>query len=193
MKSKDKRRSITYNNSSNEENVDNVASETRILGGDAFRVNHYSGGSAVRFIAWKKRSSFVLPMLLGSLPSLFLMDLYLNGAFLVTSFSTWIKLFLLVLVLFVCYRLSRVRYQSILVIFGIGVQLETGFMFGNHKTFIEKSRIISTLIYDNMTYLELIPTLCLVVEDERSLIVPFSEFRIPMEKNIALYNTIKMV
>ncbi|KAH8741608.1 PIG-H [Cryptosporidium ryanae] len=166
---------------------------TRIFNNSVFKINYYNGNSAVKFIASKRRSNFIFPILMVTLSSYFIVDLYLNGSFLVTSFLTWIKLLLFVVIFIIYYRLTRIRYQSMLIIFGIGVQLETGFIFGNYKTFIEKSNIISTLIYDNMTYMELMPTLCLIVKDEKSLIIPFSEFRIPMEKNITLYNTIKMV
>ncbi|KAH7648571.1 multi-pass transmembrane [Cryptosporidium bovis] len=181
------------NKNINIDNSDKKNEMTRIFSDNIFRIDYYNGNSAVKFIASKRKSNFIFPILVGSLSSYFLMDLYLNGGLSINSFSTWIKLLLFVIVFFIYYKLTRIRYQSILIIFGIGIQLETGFIFGNYKTFIEKSNIISTLIYDNMTYMELMPTLCLIVKDEKSLIIPFSEFRIPMEKNITLYNTIKMV
>ncbi|KAK6589912.1 multi-pass transmembrane [Cryptosporidium xiaoi] len=186
----------TNSNGNKNINIDNSDKKNEMIGifnDNIFRIDYYNGNSAVKFIASKRKSNFIFPILAGSLSSYFLVDLYLNGGLSINSFSTWIKLLLFVIVFFIYYKLTKIRYQSILIIFGIGIQLETGFIFGNYKTFIEKSNIISTLIYDNMTYMELMPTLCLIVKDEKSLIIPFSEFRIPMEKNITLYNTIKMV
>ncbi|KAF7456838.1 GPI-GlcNAc transferase complex PIG-H component family protein [Cryptosporidium felis] len=152
-----------------------------------FKTTYYKD-SAAKFYVSRTNTHFPL-VLIGGIAYLFL-QILLNSTI---GPLTYLKIVLVAGALLAYYRKVRIRYQSILILYGIGIQLETGFLFGTSRNFIEKSKILSTVIYDKMTYMELVPCIGIVVKDEKSLILPFSEFRIPMKKNILIYNTFKMI
>lgn len=180
--------SIRGNNMSNfEKDVKVTKVETNEYRNYQFQTTYYSN-SVAKFNALKKKTYFPIVLIAGIA--------YIAAQILINKISsplTWLKAVLILMFLFIYYRRIRVRNQTILIFYGIGVQLETKFLFGKSCTFIEKSKILSAIIYDKMTYMELSPCIGLVVKDEKSLVIPFSDFKIPTKKNILIYNALKMI
>ncbi|KAJ1605924.1 PIG-H protein [Cryptosporidium canis] len=152
-----------------------------------FQTTYYSD-SVARFSASKKRTHF--PAVLAAGVAYVMAQFIFSGA---TCPSAWLRVAGVLVCLLMYYRRVRVRRQTVLIFYGVGIQLETEFLVGRSSTFIKKSKILSAVIYDKMTYMELSPCIGLVVKDKRSLVVPFSDFKIPTEKNILIYNAFKMI
>lgn len=152
-----------------------------------FQTTYYND-SVAKFNASKRKTHFLAVLAAGI--AYMAAQVIFRGVF---CLSVWLRSVAVLVVLLMYYRRVRVRHQTILIFYGIGVQLETKFLFGRSSTFIKKSKILSAIIYDKMTYTELSPCIGLVVKDKRSLVVPFSDFKIPTEKNILIYNAFKMI
>ncbi|KAH8582279.1 multi-pass transmembrane [Cryptosporidium sp. chipmunk genotype I] len=151
-----------------------------------FQTTYYSN-SVAKFSASKMT---YFPVILVAGIAFIAAQIFTKGIF---SPSTWLRAIPILMIILIYYRRVRVKDQSILIFYGIGVQLETKYLFGKSCTFIEKSKILSAIIYDKMTYMELSPCIGLVIKDEKSLVIPFSDFTIPTEKNILIYNALKMI
>ncbi|OII73378.1 uncharacterized protein cubi_02590 [Cryptosporidium ubiquitum] len=180
--------SIKGNNMSNFKEDEKITKiETSEYRNYQFQTTYYSD-SVAKFNALKKKTYFPVVLVAGI--AYIAAQILMEG---ILSPSTWLRAIPILMFLLIYYRRIRVRDQTILIFYGIGVQLETKYLFGKTCTFIEKSKILSAIIYDKMTYMELSPCIGLVVKNEKSLIMPFSDFTIPTEKNILIYNVLKMI
>ncbi|KAK9172291.1 GPI-GlcNAc transferase complex PIG-H component family protein [Cryptosporidium meleagridis] len=168
-------------------NTETTKIETSDFKDYQFQTTYY-GNSVAKFTASKKRTYFPVVFIAGI--AYIATQILKKGVF---SFSTWLRVIPILMIFSIYYRKVRVRRQSILIFYGIGVQLETEYLFGRSCSFIETTKIISAIIYDKMTYMELSPCIGLIIKDEKSLVVPFSDFKIPTKKNIIIYNALKMI
>ncbi|EEA08340.1 phosphatidylinositol-glycan biosynthesis class H protein, putative [Cryptosporidium muris RN66] len=115
--------------------------------------------------------------------------IFISLYFIFTIFQFLIQLLVLILIIYILGNKFIIRSQTIYILFDIGIQVKTLYAFNSEIIpFIDKTRIKSILINEGITYTEIFNYICVIIDDQYSIFLPFIYFKLPIEHIIIIYN-----